>query len=59
MAQQLNLTIVAEGVETSAELEYLKSRHCDHFQGYYFSRPVAFTLFSDQIARADRETLRE
>jgi diguanylate cyclase (GGDEF)-like protein len=49
MAQQLNLTIVAEGVETSAELEYLKNRQCDHFQGYYFSKPVAFTRFSELI----------
>jgi len=47
MAQQLNLTIVAEGVETIAELEYLKNRQCDQFQGYYFSKPVAFTRFTE------------
>jgi diguanylate cyclase (GGDEF)-like protein len=46
MAQQLNLKIVAEGVESSAELDYLKSRQCDYFQGYYFSRPVPFAQFS-------------
>ena len=46
MAQQLNLKIVAEGVESSAELDYLKSRRCDYFQGYYFSRPVPFAQFS-------------
>ena len=49
MAQQLNLKIVAEGVETEAELEYLKSRHCKFFQGYLFSRPVPFDQFSESI----------
>ena len=46
MAQQLNLKIVAEGIESRAELEYLMERNCDYFQGYYFSRPVPFDLFS-------------
>ena len=45
MAQKLNLEIVAEGIETSEELEYLKARDCDHFQGYYFSRPVPYDQF--------------
>lgn len=52
MAQQLNLKIVAEGVESSAELEYLKSRHCNHFQGYYFARPEPFAQFSKQADKA-------
>ena len=41
MAHQLNLKIVAEGVETKAELDFLKSIDCDMFQGYWFSRPVS------------------
>lgn len=45
MARQLNLDIVAEGIETSEELEYLKARQCDHFQGYFFSKPVPFAQF--------------
>ena len=56
MAQQLNLKTVAEGVESSAELEYLKSKNCQHFQGYYFSKPVPFSLFSRQVAEAGNET---
>ncbi len=47
MARQLNLGIVAEGIETEAELEYLKAAKCDHFQGYFFSRPVPFDQFAD------------
>ena len=41
MAKGLHLNVVAEGVETRAQLEYLKSVGCDAYQGYLFSRPVA------------------
>jgi len=41
MAKGLRLNVVAEGVETSAQLDYLKSIGCDSYQGYLFSRPVA------------------
>jgi EAL domain-containing protein (putative c-di-GMP-specific phosphodiesterase class I) len=40
MGKNLMLTVVAEGVETAEELDFLQSRHCDEVQGYYFSRPV-------------------
>ena len=45
MARQLNLEIVAEGVESQTELDYLKERQCDYYQGYYFSKPVPFDDF--------------
>ena len=45
MAQLLNLKIVAEGIESKAELDYLLEHGCDYFQGYYFARPVPFDLF--------------
>jgi EAL domain-containing protein (putative c-di-GMP-specific phosphodiesterase class I) len=40
MAHNLNLEVVAEGVETSEELNFLVRRGCDVAQGYLFSRPV-------------------
>ena len=40
MGRSLKLRVVAEGVETREELEFLQSHHCDEAQGYYFSRPV-------------------
>jgi len=46
MAQQLNLNIVAEGIETPEELNYLKLRQCNFFQGYHFARPEPFVQFS-------------
>jgi len=40
MASSLGLTVVAEGVETEAQLAYLRANHCDQVQGYLFSRPL-------------------
>jgi EAL domain-containing protein (putative c-di-GMP-specific phosphodiesterase class I) len=47
MAQQLNLEIVAEGIETEDEFNYLKQRQCDYFQGYHFARPLPFEEFNN------------
>ena len=41
MSQHLHLHVVAEGVETPAQFEFLKSRGCTRFQGYHFHRPQA------------------
>ena len=43
MARQLNLNVVAEGVETHEQLNFLKNAGCDEIQGYLFSRPVDAT----------------
>ncbi|MFT4706456.1 MAG: diguanylate cyclase (GGDEF)-like protein [Yoonia sp.] len=40
LAKQVNATAVAEGVETQAEYDWLRSENCDQIQGYYLSRPV-------------------
>lgn len=40
LAAKLNMTTVAEGVETDAQKEFLKGTTCDLLQGYIFSRPV-------------------
>jgi diguanylate cyclase (GGDEF)-like protein/PAS domain S-box-containing protein len=40
MAHSLKLRVVAEGVETIKELEFLEAHQCDEAQGYFFSRPV-------------------
>ena len=41
LAKLLNLEVIAEGVETPEQLEYLAQRGCEQFQGYYFSPPVS------------------
>jgi diguanylate cyclase (GGDEF)-like protein/PAS domain S-box-containing protein len=40
MAHSLKLDVIAEGVETAAQLAYLRRHGCDLIQGYYFSRPL-------------------
>ncbi|WP_165912716.1 sensor domain-containing protein [Effusibacillus lacus] len=40
VAHSLNLKVVAEGVETQEQLDFLKQRRCDVVQGYFFSKPV-------------------
>jgi EAL domain-containing protein (putative c-di-GMP-specific phosphodiesterase class I) len=40
MAKALDLSTVAEGVETEAQLELLKTLGCDEIQGFFFSRPL-------------------
>ena len=41
MAQRLQLQVVAEGVETQAQLEFLRSEGCDQVQGYLLARPMS------------------
>jgi diguanylate cyclase (GGDEF)-like protein len=41
LGHELNLTVVAEGVETVEQFEFLKSIDCDAVQGFLFSRPLA------------------
>jgi len=40
MAKGLNLKVVAEGVETQEQLDYLQTLGCDTYQGFFYSRPV-------------------
>lgn len=40
MAHSLRLTVVAEGVETAAQLAFLQQRQCEIIQGYFFSPPI-------------------
>ncbi len=40
MAKIMKLKLVAEGVETKTQVDYLKSKNCDFIQGYYFYRPL-------------------
>jgi diguanylate cyclase (GGDEF)-like protein/PAS domain S-box-containing protein len=43
MAHHLKLKVIAEGVETEAQIAFLKKSHCDEFQGYYFAKPIPLT----------------
>ncbi len=49
MAHGLKLTAVAEGVETEAQLEFLRAQACDEMQGYLFSRPIPAAQFDELL----------
>jgi EAL domain-containing protein (putative c-di-GMP-specific phosphodiesterase class I) len=40
MAHDLGIRVVAEGVETKAQLDFLRLIECDEMQGYFFSKPL-------------------
>ncbi|WP_417686849.1 putative bifunctional diguanylate cyclase/phosphodiesterase [Pseudidiomarina gelatinasegens] len=50
LGRSLNMTVVAEGVETAEQEAYLRQRGCALGQGYYFSRPVPADEFADFVA---------
>jgi diguanylate cyclase (GGDEF)-like protein/PAS domain S-box-containing protein len=50
LARELNLRIVAEGVETVEQVELLRTWGCTEMQGYYFSRPVESARFRELLA---------
>ena len=41
LAHSLQLNVIAEGVETQEQFDYLKANKCNQIQGYYFSQPLA------------------
>lgn len=46
LAHGLDIRVVAEGVETAAQLAFLRHLHCDAMQGYYFSKPLSAEAFT-------------
>ena len=52
MINNLNLTVIAEGIQTKEEAEFLYKLGCNIFQGYYFSKPVPDIVY-DAIIRTN------
>jgi EAL domain-containing protein (putative c-di-GMP-specific phosphodiesterase class I) len=51
LGQKLDLRVIAEGVETEAQIAFLRDNQCDEMQGYHFSRPVAASAIPALLAR--------
>ncbi len=49
MAQNMNLQVIAEGVETEAQKNFLEQNGCSMFQGYFFGKPVPIEVFEQQL----------
>jgi len=50
MAHSLGMSVIAEGVETDAQLGYLRGIGCEEMQGYFFSRPLPEPAFAAMLA---------
>lgn len=50
IADHLGLEVIAEGVETQGQLEFLQAKGCGQYQGYYFSKPLPVELFEAYVA---------
>ena len=51
MAHKLKLHVVAEGIETDAQLAFLQHQHCNTGQGFLFDRPIAGSRLLDHLSR--------
>jgi len=52
MAKRLNIQVIAEGIESTLQLDYLKKNHCEFGQGYLFGKPMDQINFSKLINQA-------
>ena len=55
MAHSLKLKVIAEGVETVPQQDFLRSQGCDQFQGYLFSKPLPAAAIESWLQRSDQE----
>lgn len=55
LSHHLDISVVAEGVETREQLEYLRSINCDMIQGYYYSKPKTFKDVKEIIEKSFKE----
>lgn len=51
MAKTLGLKVLAEGIETKEQLEFLRNEGCDYYQGYYFSKPISALEFIELLKK--------
>jgi EAL domain-containing protein (putative c-di-GMP-specific phosphodiesterase class I) len=49
MSHNLGLAVIAEGVETERQLDFLRAQHCDEIQGYLLSVPLPATQITDML----------
>lgn len=51
IANEFNLKVITEGVETKEQVEYVKSIGCNYIQGYYYSKPLIFDDLKKYISK--------
>lgn len=55
MAHELDLLVIAEGVETEAQSRYLLAHGCDQFQGYLYGRPKPADELGKLLGKVQRD----
>ena len=53
MAKWLRIPVIAEGVETRQQAEFLRTIGCNRVQGYYYSRPVPVEAYEEKLSKGD------
>ena len=53
IAHEINLNVVAEGVETKIQYQSLLNTRCDMIQGYYFSKPMSTNQIEELLKRIE------
>jgi EAL domain-containing protein (putative c-di-GMP-specific phosphodiesterase class I) len=56
LAHSLRLKVIAEGVETLEQMEFLRSHGCDQYQGFYLSPPLTAAAF-EKLMRAEAQAI--
>jgi len=51
LAKNLNLSVVAEGIETEEQFSFIDKRKCEEVQGYLFSKPLPFDEFEAYVKK--------
>ena len=54
LAHSLRLEVIAEGVENTAQLDFLRDEGCDMMQGYHYSRPLGSEAFQQLLVQDRR-----
>ncbi len=54
LGHNIGVKVLAEGVETAQEIAYLKEKHCDEAQGYYYAKPLPYNEFVKFLEQYDR-----
>ncbi|MFA6939586.1 MAG: EAL domain-containing protein [Clostridiaceae bacterium] len=57
MAHDLNMKVIAEGIETFSQLNYIEKNNCDIVQGFVYSKPIPEDLLDDYIIKYNEEDI--
>lgn len=53
LSKDLNMRVLAEGVETTEQLDVLRKIKCDEIQGFYYARPMPEAQFIEYVRKSD------